>query len=186
MLACITLVLSSHLVHYLIISSFFFSLSVMEPTRLKPKACSRYALSQRKMLQCGCVVASTHVTHLTVMARTSRTSSFLPHCMHIQNSWKVRAVLEPAIHVSAASQPCTSVNLMKAAYYLVSHDNVLNLLSWHYFSHCLTETRVTMESFLSLNREGQVSLTTGLGDMMTYHLNCVYQWRLLCQTLLLS
>lgn len=98
------------------------------------------------------------------------------------DSWKVRAALEPAIHVGAASEACTSVHLMKAAHYLLSHDSDLNLLSWHYFSHCLTETRVAMESFLFLNWGDRVSLTTGSDDMMTYHLNCVYQWRWLCHT----
>lgn len=53
------------------------SLSAMEPTKPKPRACPRYALSQRKMPQFGCVVASTQTTHLTVTARTSKTSLYL-------------------------------------------------------------------------------------------------------------
>lgn len=52
-----------------------FSLSATEPTSLKPLACSRYASSQRKTPQFGCVVASTQTARLTVMAPTRRTSS---------------------------------------------------------------------------------------------------------------
>lgn len=58
------------------------SLSVTEPIKPKPKAGPRYALSLRKTPQLGCVVASTQTTHLTVMARTSRTSSYPPRCMN--------------------------------------------------------------------------------------------------------
>lgn len=60
---------------YSLITSPSFSLSATEPTSLKPLACSRYASSQRKTPQFGCVVASTQAARLTVMAPTRRTSS---------------------------------------------------------------------------------------------------------------
>lgn len=67
---------------YSLITSLSYSLSATEPTRPKPKAWPRYALSQRKTPQFGCVVASTQITHRTVTARTSRTSLCLPHYMN--------------------------------------------------------------------------------------------------------
>lgn len=63
---------------YSLITSYSFSLSAMEHTKPKPRACSRYALSQKKTPQFGCVDASTQTTRPTVMARTNRTSSCLP------------------------------------------------------------------------------------------------------------
>lgn len=60
------------------------SLSATEPTRPKPKACHRYVLSQRKMPQFGCVVASIQTTRLTVTGRTSKPSFFLQHCTNIK------------------------------------------------------------------------------------------------------
>lgn len=54
------------------------SLSVMVPTRLKPRAWLHTALCRRKTSQCGCVVASTPIRHLSVMAHTSWNSSRLP------------------------------------------------------------------------------------------------------------
>lgn len=67
---------------YSLTTSGSFSLSAMEHTSPKPKACPRCALSQRRTPQFGCVAASTQTTHLTVMARTSRTSLQMPHCIN--------------------------------------------------------------------------------------------------------
>lgn len=54
------------------------SLFVMVPTRLKPRAWLHTALCRRKTSQCGCVVASTPIRHLSVMAHTRWSSSHLP------------------------------------------------------------------------------------------------------------
>lgn len=79
------------------------SLSVTEPTKPKPKACSRYALSPRKTPQFGCVVASIQTTHLTATAHTSRTSSYLPRYMHKQTLKKEgRVVSGVSINVDDA------------------------------------------------------------------------------------
>lgn len=63
-----------------------FSLSAMEHTRPKPRACRHCASSRRKTPQFGCVAANTQTTARTAMARTSWTSSYLPHCMNQTNS----------------------------------------------------------------------------------------------------
>lgn len=65
-----------------LITSVYFSLSATAPTSSKPKACPRYVLSRRKTPRFGCADANTLTTHLTVMARTSRTSLYLPSYMN--------------------------------------------------------------------------------------------------------
>ncbi len=109
MSACITLVWSTHPADSLIISSSF-SLSAMELTRPKPKACPLYGSSQRKTPQFGCVLASTRTTPLTVMARTSRTLSYRPLYTSRRTLRKEGGdVLELAVHVAAASW-CLYIN----------------------------------------------------------------------------
>lgn len=54
-----------------------FSLSAMEATKPEPRASPRFASSQRKTPQFGCVDANTPATRPTATARTSRTSLYL-------------------------------------------------------------------------------------------------------------
>ena len=103
---------------YSLITSLSFSLSVMAPTKPKPKACLRSALSQKKTPQSGCVVASTQTTHLTVMAHTSRTSSCLPHYMNTPTLEEAsKDVFELSVYAALLCPHfCTSVHSMTAVH----------------------------------------------------------------------
>lgn len=152
--SCITHVFCT-LSAYSLIQSSSFSLSVMEPTKPKPKVWCHYASSQRKTAPFGCVVASPQTTHHTAMARTSRTSLCLPHYMSRPTLKKEGGeVFDLNINLALASTFCywMILPLMKAAHENWSTMTSVWLLCHVSISQCLTEKRVAMKScgFLSL------------------------------------
>lgn len=105
-----------------------FSRSAMDPTNLKPRACSRCASSQTKTPRFGCVVASTRTTLLTVMAHTSRTSSCLLLYTNKPTLEKEGGeVFELKIDVASAFLYATALHTMKAAH--VNRSTMTGVLS---------------------------------------------------------